>query len=69
MDDDVAAAVDRLRRERHVGVSTAINELVRAGLNNKRESTPFKQESREMRARVDVTNVWRAIEAVEGDRA
>jgi hypothetical protein len=32
LDDDVAAAVQRLREERHVGLSEAVNELIRAGL-------------------------------------
>ncbi len=30
--DDVVAAVERVRRERGVGVSDAVNDLVRAGL-------------------------------------
>ncbi|MEA2130053.1 MAG: hypothetical protein QOJ85_2944, partial [Solirubrobacteraceae bacterium] len=30
--DDVAAAVEKLRRERSIGLSEAVNELVRAGL-------------------------------------
>ena len=34
LDDDVAAAVQRLREERHLGLSEAVNELVRAGLVN-----------------------------------
>jgi DNA-binding transcriptional LysR family regulator len=32
LDDDVAAAVQRLREERNLGLSEAVNELVRAGL-------------------------------------
>ena len=31
LDDDVSAALDRLRRERGLGRSEAVNELVRSG--------------------------------------
>jgi hypothetical protein len=67
--DDVAAAVDQLRRERGVGVSEAVNELVRRGLVSGRAPGPFEQKTHRMRARVDVTNVWEAIETVEGPAA
>ena len=43
--DDVAAAVERLRRERSIGMSEAVNELVRAGLTTQnRPGTPFETE-------------------------
>jgi hypothetical protein len=32
LDDDVAAAVQRMRAERNIGLSEAVNELARAGL-------------------------------------
>jgi hypothetical protein len=32
LDDDVGAAVQRLRVERNIGLSEAVNELARAGL-------------------------------------
>ena len=35
LDDDVAAAVDLVRRERGVGLSEALNELVRRGMTSK----------------------------------
>ncbi len=34
--DDVAAELDRLRRERSIGVSEALNELARAGMVRRR---------------------------------
>ena len=43
--DDVAAAVERLRRERSIGMSEAVNELVRAGLTTQdRPAPPFRTE-------------------------
>lgn len=71
LDADVAAAIDRVRRERSVGLSQAVNELVRAGLvTTKPKREPFVQKTYPMGpALIDVTNVWEAIEAAEGPDA
>ena len=39
--DDVAAALEKLRRERSVGLSEAVNDLVRAGLAKQRAALRF----------------------------
>ena len=65
--DDVAAAVEELRRERAIGVSEAINELARKGLASKSPRHPFVRSTADMGdAYVDYTNVWEAIEALDG---
>jgi metal-responsive CopG/Arc/MetJ family transcriptional regulator len=69
LDDDVAAAVERLRRDRSIGLSEAINELVRAGLTVKRPRKPFRQQSANIVFKVDVTNVAEALELLEGPAA
>jgi metal-responsive CopG/Arc/MetJ family transcriptional regulator len=69
LDDDVAAAVERLRRDRSIGLSEAINELVRAGLTVKRPRRPFRQQSANIGFKVDVTNVAEALELLEGPPA
>ena len=67
--DDVAAVVERVRRERGVGVSDAINDLVRAGL----VATPataggFRQSTSGMgQAMIPLDDVQAAIDALEGD--
>jgi hypothetical protein len=66
LSDDAAAAVERLRRERSIGVSQAVNELIRAGLVPRDDEPPFVQETYSMNARLDVTNVAEAIEELEG---
>jgi hypothetical protein len=68
-DDDVAAAIERVRRERSVGLSEAVNGLVRAGLQAKEPSRPFRQRSHALGMKVDVTNVAEAIELLEGPTA
>lgn len=69
LDDDVAAALERLRRERSIGLSQAINELVRAGLTAKQPREPFHQRSQHIGLRIDVTNVAEALDLLEGPTA
>ncbi|MFN2496541.1 MAG: ribbon-helix-helix protein, CopG family [Pseudonocardiaceae bacterium] len=66
LDDDVAAAVQRLRVERNIGLSEALNELVRAGLAVPAQRKRFVQRAFPMGARIDVTNVGDALELLEG---
>jgi hypothetical protein len=45
---DVAAAAEQLQRERGLGISDAINELVRRGLLAEKKPSRFRQESSDM---------------------
>jgi hypothetical protein len=65
LDDDVAAAVARVRREHGVGVSDAINRLVRAGLRRP-PRRPYRQRTARLGLRIDVTNVAEALDVLEG---
>jgi len=65
-DDDTRAAIERLRRERSVGLSEAVNQLIRAGLGRRRDRRPFEQRSRPLGLRIDVSNVAEAIEELDG---
>jgi len=65
--DDVAAAVAKVQRERSVGMSEAINELIRAGLTQQRSARePFRQISHDLGPGVDVTNIGEVIETLDG---
>jgi len=66
---DVAAAVEGLRRARSIGLSEAVNELIRAGLRRPRRGREFRQRSRSLGLRLDVTDVAEAIELLEGPLA
>ena len=66
LDDDVVAAVERLRRDRSVGLSEALNELVRAGLRAPVPSAPFRQRTADLGIGIDVRNVGEALELAEG---
>lgn len=66
-DDDVAAALERTRKERGIGVSQAVNELVRAGLTaTKKPREPFKQSTWPLGLKVDVTSIADALEELDG---
>lgn len=68
--DDVVAAVEKARRERGLGLSEAVNDLVRAGLVPREPRPPFRQKTYEMGpARIDYSNVAEAIEQIEGPLA
>ena len=67
--DDVAAAVEKLRRERSIGLSEAVNDLVRAGLIERRPNSPFHQKAHDLGRGVDFSNVAEAIETLDGPGA
>lgn len=68
LDEDVAAAVEHLRRTRGIGPSQAVNELARRGLAV-RDDEPdrFVQSTRRLgRPRVAVDDVGGVLDAIEG---
>lgn len=67
LDADVAAAVEQLRKARHIGLSAAVNELARAGLAAApRRRQPFTQRTFALGAKIDVSNIAEALEILEG---
>lgn len=71
-DDEVAAAIEKVRREQGKGLSEAVNDLIRAGLVSLKARTrqkPFVQRTYPVAFKIDVANVWEAIEAAEGPNA
>jgi hypothetical protein len=67
LDDDVAAAAQRLSHEEHIGLGEAVNRLARAGLQpgrSKRRS--FRQRTADVGLKVDVSNVADALELLDG---
>jgi len=69
LEKDVAAAIERLRRERGLGLSAAVNDLIRIGLAL-RQAKPerFVQKTYDMGPElIDVTNVAEALAQAEGE--
>ena len=69
LEDDVAAAVEKIRRTRHVGLSEAVNELARAGMAAPRRGRIFQQRSADLGIRIDVSNVAEALDTLDGPGA
>lgn len=65
--DDVAAAVEELRRQRGFGVSDAVNELVRRGLVVRPGSKRFRQRSSDMgKPQLPIDDVAGLLETLDG---
>ncbi len=65
--DDVAAAVEQLRRERSIGISEAVNELVRGGLTRRdTPGAPFVQTSHDLGRGIDFDNIADTLETLDG---
>lgn len=69
LDDDVAAAVRRLRETGGLGLSAAVNQLARAGLREKPGREPFRQRAVDIGVTIDVSDVADALETLDGPTA
>ncbi|WP_423859969.1 CopG family transcriptional regulator [Arachnia propionica] len=65
LDPEVAAAAERLRRERHIGLGEAVNEFARAGLAQKRKLARFRQRTAGVGLRVDATDIAGTLELLD----
>ena len=65
-DKDTSAAINQLRRETGLGVSEAVNHLVRRGLLNRPPAVSFSQPTYPLGLKIDVANVAEALEQLEG---
>jgi Arc/MetJ family transcription regulator len=66
LDPDVAAEVERLRREQHLGLSEAVNRLVRAGITANLPREKYVHRPRQLGLQVDVSNIGEALELLDG---
>lgn len=67
LDDDVAAEVERLRRTEGIGISEAVNRLIRAGLARPRRRQPYQHRSADVGLRVDVTDIGAVLDDLDDD--
>ena len=68
-DGDTAKAIEQLRRKEGIGVSEAVNELIRRGLMREPVKPPFRQQTRSLGLKIDVSNIAEALEILEGVEA
>ena len=62
---DVAAALAQVQREKGLGISAAVNELVRRGLVAQKTAPPFQQRTHDLGLRLDVRNIAEALDALD----
>ncbi len=67
LDDDVAAEVERLRRAEGVGISEAVNRLIRAGLARPPRRGEYRHRVMPLGLKVDVTDVAAVLEILDED--
>lgn len=68
-DDDTAKAVEEFRRELGIGVSDAVNGLIRRALLARPPVPPFRQRTQRLGIKIDVSNVAEALDVLEGAEA
>lgn len=67
--DDVAAGIEKERRERGLGLSEAVNDLIRAGLTKEPARREFRQEAHDLGRGIDFSNIGEALETLDGPAA
>jgi len=65
LDDDVAAEVERLRRQEGIGISDAVNRLIRAGLARPHRRRRYRHRVAPLGLKVDVTDVAAVLEILD----
>ena len=66
LDDDVLAAVERMRADRGLGLSEALNEIARAGLvRGVGPPAPYVPRSAALGLKINVANVVEVLELIE----
>jgi len=65
LDDDVVAAVERVRRQQGLGLSEAVNQLVRSGLQQDRSVEQFHQMTYSLGMRGDVSNIGEVLDNLD----
>jgi hypothetical protein len=67
LEPDVAAEVERLRRLEGIGVSKAVNRLVRAAMVAPRPRITYRHQAADVGLRVDVANIGDILDLLDAD--
>lgn len=68
LDPDTAKAIERLRND-GLGLSEAVNELIRLGMLATPDTKQFVPVTKSLGLRIDVSNVAEALDIIEGSEA
>ncbi|MEO6318959.1 MAG: ribbon-helix-helix protein, CopG family [Acidimicrobiales bacterium] len=66
-DDDTAALVEQQRRRDGIGVSEAVNRLIRQGVARPTERRPYVHRSAAIGLKVDVTDIGAVLDMLDDD--
>lgn len=72
LDPDVAAAIDEVRRTEGVGLSAAVNDLIRRGLAKPDRATgtpPYQPRSAPLGIKVDITHIGDVLDVLDDERS
>lgn len=67
--DDVAAEMERLRREEGLGPSEALNLLARRGMTAPRNDYVYVPRSADLGPRIDYTNIGEVLDLLDQEDA
>jgi hypothetical protein len=65
LDDDVAAEVERLRREEGLGLSEAVNRLIRQGMARPPRPETYEHRTASIGLKVDVTDIGQVLDLLD----
>jgi hypothetical protein len=65
LDPDVAAEVERLRREEGIGPSEAVNRLIRQGMARPGPAKEYRHRSESVGLKVDVTDIGEVLDLLD----
>lgn len=68
-DPDTAKAIEALRRKQGIGLSEAVNQLIRQALVPRPGAAPFRSIHRQLGLAIDVSNVAEALDVLEGSQS
>jgi hypothetical protein len=73
LDDDVAAALEQLRKDRNISLKEAVNEAIRSGLQKlstpRQKKAPFRTESHDLGHSLigNLDNIGEVLAIAEGE--
>jgi hypothetical protein len=68
LDDDVAAEIERLRREDGLGLSEAVNQLARAGMTAPSRQHTYSHQSVAVGLKIDVSDIGAVLDILDDKR-
>jgi hypothetical protein len=68
LDPDVAAEVERIRREEGVGLSEAVNRLARRAMAVRTDRHVYRPQSAPLGLLVDVSNIGDVLDLLDDER-